>query len=65
VKDVSELTSKERAKYYRDLANEALQQAERAADNAARSSYICIAEQFKRIALAADAGKDPDDTIPP
>jgi len=40
------------------LAEEALLESTKAADGAARNAYLCIAEQFKRLALAAQRDMD-------
>ena len=53
--DVSNLAPAERAKHYRVLAEDALRESERAKEAATKSSYVLIAERFKRLALAAEA----------
>lgn len=52
--DISQLPGWERAKRYRELAADALREAEKATGGA-RGSYLVIAEQFKRLAVAAEA----------
>ena len=53
----SELPLSERAKRYRQLAEDALREAEQA-DESVRQSYLLIAEQWNR--LAQIAGAQPD-----
>jgi hypothetical protein len=55
--DFSELPLSERAKRYRQLADDALREAE-LADDKVRQSYLMIAEQWNR--LAQIAGSQPD-----
>jgi hypothetical protein len=52
--DFSELPPVERAKRYRALASDARRDSE-SAQGAFRKSYLMIAEQFERLALAAEA----------
>ena len=58
VKDVSELKPNGQATYYRELANDALREAAKTTDPAARGSYLLIAANLQRLALTADAGTD-------
>ena len=55
--DFSELPHSERAKRYRQLAEDALREAGQA-DESVRKSYLLIAEQWNR--LAQMAGTQPD-----
>ncbi len=55
--DFSELPPSERAKRYRQLAEDALREAEQA-DDSVRESYLLIAEQWNR--LAKTAGSHPE-----
>jgi hypothetical protein len=55
--DFSELPASERAKRYRQLAEDALREAVQA-DESVRESYLLIAEQWNR--LAQIAGAQPD-----
>jgi hypothetical protein len=57
--DVSELTPAERAEYYLRLAQDAMREAE-TAPGAARTSYLIIAEQFKRLATVAKATRSSE-----
>jgi hypothetical protein len=52
--DASDLPPAERAKQYRRLAEDALQEANKGT-GAVRESYLIIAEQFKRLATVAEA----------
>jgi hypothetical protein len=54
VTDISELPASERAKRYRELAADAVREADKATGGP-RGSYLIIAEQFKRLAVAAEA----------
>jgi thymidylate kinase len=47
--DFSELPASERARRYRQLAEDALREAEQA-DGSVRESYLLIAEQWNRLA---------------
>jgi hypothetical protein len=55
--DFSELPLSERAKRYRQLAQDALREAEFAEDSV-RQSYLLIAEQWNRLAQIAGAQAD-------
>jgi hypothetical protein len=55
--DFSELPAGERAKRYRQLAEDALREAEQA-EGSVRQSYLLIAEQWNRLAQAD--GAEPD-----
>jgi hypothetical protein len=50
----SDLPPAERAKHFHRLAQDAVREAEKAT-GAVRESYLIIAEQFRRLAKAADA----------
>ena len=52
--DASNLPPAERAKHYHRLAQDAAREAEKAT-GAVRESYLIIAEQFRELAMAADA----------
>ena len=52
--EISKLPPLERAKRYRELAANALREAEKTTGGT-RSSYLVISEQFKRLAVAAEA----------
>jgi len=52
--DFSELPASERAKRYRQLAQDALHEAEQAVGSV-RQSYLLIAEQWNRLARIAGA----------
>ena len=53
MKDVSNLPSAERAAHYLRLSEDAMIEAQRSTNEAARTSYLIIAEQFRRLATAA------------
>jgi hypothetical protein len=55
--DFSELSLSERAKRYRQLAQDALREAE-CAEDSVRQSYLLIAEQWNRLAQIAGAQAD-------
>ena len=60
--DFSELPLSERAKRYRQLAEDALREAEQA-DESVRSAYLLIAEQWNRLAQIAGAQADTSTAI--
>ena len=57
--DFSELSPYEQARRYRQLAEDALREADQA-EGSVRQSYLLIAEQWNRLARIAGAHPDPD-----